>query len=174
MKYPIGVRGVQQISQGFTSSSPSSPGGKGKELKPEPRTALRFRLCCGNPSSLGRTGSSLWPPTPPASSACGEWERVLGVQGLTVIAVASLLRAWALALAGFRTGSTRAQYLRHIGLVVLRHEGSSRTRHRTHVPPALAGGSVTTGPPGKPHDNFSTPSTIQPNIRLKSTSLVVL
>lgn len=78
----------------------------------EPRTALRFRLCCGNPSSLGRTGSSLWPPTPPASSACGEWERVLGVQGLIVIGFPA---------AGPGSSACRLQDWQHTGSVLAAH-----------------------------------------------------
>ena len=42
-----------------------------------------------------------------------------------------------------------AQALRHPGLVVPQYVGSSMTRDQT-MSPALAGGFLTTGPPGKP------------------------
>ena len=48
--------------------------------------------------------------------------------------VASHCGARALGRAGFTSGSPQAGSLQHMGLVTLRHMGSSQTRDRTHVP----------------------------------------
>ena len=45
---------------------------------------------------------------------------------------------------------TQAQWLRHMGLVAVRHVGSSWTRKIEPMSPTLAGGFFTTEPPGKP------------------------
>ena len=50
--------------------------------------------------------------------------------------------------AGFSSCGTQAQQLWYLGLVALQHGGSSWTRDRTCAP-ALAGGFLTTVPPGK-------------------------
>ena len=44
-----------------------------------------------------------------------------------------------------------------MGLVAPRHVGSSRTRGDLPMSPALAGGFLTTEPPGKPHCMISNP-----------------
>ena len=47
------------------------------------------------------------------------------------------------------------QSLWHMGCVAPRHVASSRTRDSKPMSPALAGGFLTTGPPGKSKDNVS-------------------
>ena len=54
--------------------------------------------------------------------------------------------------AGFSSCGVLAQWLWLVGLVALQHVGSSQTRART-VFPALAGGFLTTAPPGNSHIN---------------------
>ena len=63
--------------------------------------------------------------------------------------VASHCGARALGRAGFTSGSPQAGSLQHMGLVTLRHMGSSQTRDRTHVP-CIGRPILTIGPPGKP------------------------
>ena len=53
----------------------------------------------------------------------------------------------------FSSCSAWAQKLWHKGSVALRHVGSSQTRDQTHAP-VLAGGFLTTEPPGKPWAEF--------------------
>jgi len=48
--------------------------------------------------------------------------------------VASNCGAWALGHVGCSSCSPQARSLQHMGLVTLRHVGSSQTRDRTHVP----------------------------------------
>ena len=70
-----------------------------------------------------------------AFSSCREW-------GLCLIVLHCFSLWWLL----FR--GALAQYLWHMGLDCSGHEESSQNRDWTHVP-ALAGGFLTTGPPGK-------------------------
>ena len=84
--------------------------------------------------SLRFAGFSLW-----WFSCCGA--QALGAWASVVCGV----RPQQLWLAGSRA---QAQQLWHTGFIALRHVGSSRTRDRTCVP-ALAGGFLTTAPPGK-------------------------
>ena len=78
-------------------------------------------------------GFSLW-----AFSSCGEWELLFVVVRGVFLVLEHGLWAWA-----------GLQYLWRMGLVALRHIGSSWTRDRTCVP-VLAGGFLAVRPPGKP------------------------
>ena len=96
-----------------------------------------------------------------AFSSCGKWRLLfVTVRGL-LTAVASpvaehglqahgLQQLWHMAQQLWLADSrAQAQQLWHTGLVALRHVGSSRTRAQTCVPSILAGGFLTTAPPGK-------------------------
>ena len=78
-------------------------------------------------------GFSLW-----AFSSCGEWGLLFVVVRGVFLVLEHGLWAWA-----------GLQYLWRMGLVALRHIGSSWTRDRTCVP-VLAGGFLAVRPPGKP------------------------
>ena len=76
-----------------------------------------------------------------AFSSCSE-------QGLLFVAVRGLLIVVASLCCGARALGARAQQLWRTDLVAPRHVGPYRTRARTRVS-ALAGGFLTTVPPGK-------------------------
>ena len=98
--------------------------------------ARRLSLVVGSRgySSLRCTGFSLW------------WLLLLRSTGSRHVGFSSCgTRAQQLWLTGSRA---QAQQLWHTGLVALWHEGSSWTRAQI-VSPALAGGFLTTAPPGK-------------------------
>ena len=88
-------------------------------------------LLCAGFLQLRRAGATLH---------CGA--RALGTRA-SVVAARGLQQLW---LAGSRA---QAQQLWHTGLVAPRHVGSSRTNTLEPMFPALAGGFLTTAPPGK-------------------------
>ena len=81
---------------------------------------------------------------------------VAATMSCSLVVMCGLLTVVASPVAGDGFQGTGAQELWHTGLVSLRHEEYAQTRDGTCVSPALAGGFLTTGPPGKfPKSNFN-------------------
>ena len=83
-----------------------------------------------------------------AFSSCSKCELLFIAVYELLVAVSSLVWSMDSRHTGFSRWSTWAYSLWHIGLVALRCVGSPQTSHWTHIP-ALAGGSLTIGSPGK-------------------------
>ena len=83
-----------------------------------------------------------------AFSSCSKCELLFIAVYELVVAVASLVWSMDSRHTGFSRRSTWAYSLWHTGLVALRRVGSPQTSDWTRIP-ALAGGSLTIGSPGK-------------------------